>query len=845
MKKRFCIQFLGALFVLMVKMVTAYSANTSVIIPTIEGVQLGYLLLDSEKCWLSGVVDKSYSGAVTIPSCIEYEGNEYSVTSIFNGAFKNSHITSIYIPEGVTSIGKWAFQNCSSLTDVHIPASMRKIEEDAFSGCKISIYLANLAAWNSVSFYSSDEDEFFVSHLYMNGEEIKDLVIPDGVTEIGMGAYRCFMGLTSVKIPNSVKTIDSYAFEGCGNITSVVIEEGVTSIRNSAFSGCKSLTSIIMPNSIISIYGGAFYGCSSLSSIVIPHSVTDLEENAFRECSNLKQIIYLSWLSSKCGSNAKVYNLDNILEVVIPNNTYTYSGKHPDIVLGDIVPDVSIGEGFDVSSMEKNVGSYSVNIPLLFDFGSTTFEKSYEYKYSVIPARATAKVKDSSRLYGDENPQFEATYSGFVNGESTSVITNDGVFTTTATATSNVGTYVVKIGGVTADNYTFAYEQGELQVCKAPLQISVKDYNRQYGRNNPTYDMEYKGLKNGEVAPEWTNPPVITSDATSMSDVGNYVITADGGVLRNYEFIGIGSGTLTITPAPLVVAASDASMPYYSTVPELSYRYQGFLVGDDERVVTTKPTIQTDASMASPVGTYPIEVYGASAKNYEISYSPGTLTILKRSLTVSTDDYSRAYGEENPNFELAYSGFVNNESLDVISSLPIASTTALVDSDTGQYPIVITGGEAQNYDFVYNGGTLTIEKAYQTLEWDQDLSIVGLYDQIELTCKASSGLDITYSITGNEIGSIIQVGRKTFLDCSRIGEGAVVAVQEGDNNYWPTTKLYKPIKIVPTAVNDLTDGQSPDVESIYDLNGHRISTLQRGINILRMNDGTTRKVLKK
>ena len=647
MKKRFCIQFLGALFVLMVKMVTAYSANTSVIIPTIEGVQLGYLLLDSEKCWLGGVVDKSYSGAVTIPSCIEYEGNEYSVTSIFNGAFKNSHITSIYIPEGVTSIGKWAFQNCSSLTDVHIPASLREIGDDAFSSCNFSLYITDLIAWTTVSFGETtgattmDGECYYINHLYLNGEEIKDLVIPDGATEIGWSTFQYFIGLTSVTIPNSVKTINSYAFEGCRNITSVVIQEGVTSIGLEAFSDCTSLTSIIIPSSVISIGGCAFFGCSSLTSIdipngvtsisslafsysnitsvTIPNSVTDISNSAFKYCSNLKQIIYLSWLSSKCGSNAKVYNLDNILEVVIPNNTYTYSGKHPDIVLGDIVPDVSIGEGFDVSSMEKNVGSYSVNIPLLFDFGSTTFEKSYEYKYSVIPARATAKVKDSSRLYGDENPQFEATYSGFVNGESTSVITNDGVFTTTATATSNVGTYVVKIGGVTADNYTFAYEQGELQVCKAPLQISVKDYKIQYGRNNPTYDMEYKGLKNGEVAPEWTNPPVITSDATSMSDVGNYVITADGGVLRNYEFIGIGSGTLTITPAPLVVAASDASMPYYSTVPELSYRYQGFLVGDDERVVTTKPTIQTDASMASPAGTYPIEVYGASAKNYEIS----------------------------------------------------------------------------------------------------------------------------------------------------------------------------------------------------------------------------------
>ena len=134
---------------------------------------------------------------------------------------------------------------------------------------------------------------------------------------------------------------------------------------------------------------------------------------------------------------------------------------------------------------------------------------------------------------------------------------------------------------------------------------------------------------------------------------------------------------------------------------------------------------------------YPIELGGAEAKNYAISYENAQLTINKRQLTVSTKDYIRAYGEDNPNFELSYTGFVNNEDENVLISKPKATTTATKYSDVGVYAITIGNGVAENYDLSYVNGKLTIEKAYQTITWDQDFSDVKQYDQIELTATAS------------------------------------------------------------------------------------------------------------
>ena len=244
--------------------------------------------------------------SVTIPN---------SVTSIEYDAFKNCiGLTSVTIPNSVTSIDNGAFEGCSGLTSVTLPNSVTSIRSNAFKNCigLTSVHITDIAAWCKIAFSIGSNPLIYAHHLYLNGKEIKDLVIPNSVTSIGNYAfYGCslssvaipksvtsignyaFYGcsLSSVTIPNSVTSIGSYAFYNCSGLTSVTIPNSVTSIEYGVFEGCSGLTSVTIPNSVTSIGNYAFYGCSGLTSVTIPNSVTSIGSYAFHNCSKLTSLI--------------------------------------------------------------------------------------------------------------------------------------------------------------------------------------------------------------------------------------------------------------------------------------------------------------------------------------------------------------------------------------------------------------------------------------------------------------------------------------------------------------------------------------------------------------------------
>ena len=231
-----------------------------------------------------------YSGSVTIPSSVTYNGTIYSVTSIGVLAFYNcSGLTSVTIPNPVTEIGYSAFSGCRGLTSVTIPTSLKTIGERAFKDC----------------------------------QSLTSVAIPNSVTTIGESAFYNCSALTSVSIGNSVSSIGNSAFYGCGGMTSIVVASGnttydsrgncnaiietasntliagccntvipgtVTAIGDDAFAYCSGLTRVTIPISVTTIGHDAFRYCKGLSSVTIPNSVTSIGDMAFLECSGLKSV---------------------------------------------------------------------------------------------------------------------------------------------------------------------------------------------------------------------------------------------------------------------------------------------------------------------------------------------------------------------------------------------------------------------------------------------------------------------------------------------------------------------------------------------------------------------------
>ena len=254
-------------------------------------------------------------GSVEIPN---------SVTSISRGAFSYTPIESVEIPNSVTSIGDNAFNGCQDLERIEIPNSVTSIGKDAFVYCsKLSrVDISDISSWLGISFGNYAANPLvYGKYLYLNGEELKRLIIPDEISKINDYAFYNCRSLTSIEIPNSVTSIGNSAFSGCSCLTNIEIPNSVTSIGKFTFYNCSSLERIEIPNSVTSIENGTFCGCCILESIEIPNSVTSIGEEAFIDCIFLQKITSYAIEPPQCSeSTFDSYIKDNcILEV--PDNS--------------------------------------------------------------------------------------------------------------------------------------------------------------------------------------------------------------------------------------------------------------------------------------------------------------------------------------------------------------------------------------------------------------------------------------------------------------------------------------------------------------------------------------------
>ena len=215
-----------------------------------------------------------------------------SLKSIKPSAFSGcTNLVTIVIPYSVTSIEENAFYNCSSLIRADIPNSVTYIGHFAFYGTgltNVTIPVTDLAAFCNNNL--CNEIGKPIQLIDNEGNEIKEYVIPDGVTNIGNNAFYACKGLTSVTLPESVTTIGNNAFCACDGLTNVSISNSVTNMGEAVFKWCHGLTNVTIGNSLARIQEEAFYDCTGLANVIIGKGVTKIDDFAFFYCENMTEV---------------------------------------------------------------------------------------------------------------------------------------------------------------------------------------------------------------------------------------------------------------------------------------------------------------------------------------------------------------------------------------------------------------------------------------------------------------------------------------------------------------------------------------------------------------------------
>ncbi|PYS44775.1 MAG: hypothetical protein DMG13_33320, partial [Acidobacteria bacterium] len=371
----------------------------------------------------------------------------------------------------------------------------------------------------------------------------------------------------------------------------------------------------------------------------------------------------------------------------------------------------------------EDVGSYAIQQ------GTLALNSNYNLTFigsnlTITPRTLTVTADNKVKTYGDPNPALTASYSGFVNGDTDTVLSGAPALSTAATATSGVGSYPITVGAGTlsAANYSFAFVNGALTINKAMLTVTADDKSKVYGSANPTFTASYTGFVNGQTLATSgvTGTPALTTTVTASSPAGTYAITAAAGglVSPNYSFAVV-NGTLTVNKAVLTVTAANTSRIYGAANPTFTASYSGFVNGQSLATsgVTGTPALTTTANASSPVGTYPITAAlgTLSSANYSFTFVNGTLTINKATLTITANNVSKTYGNTYTfstacaSVDCSVTGLGGG---DTIASVTLTSTGAPAGALVGSYPIITgTGftfgsGSLSNYNVVYVNGVL-------------------------------------------------------------------------------------------------------------------------------------------
>lgn len=772
-----------------------------------------------------------------------------SITRIRNSAFYGcSGLTTQVIPNSVTIIEDYAYYGCSGLLALSIGNSVGRIKNSAFYGCT---GLTSLTIPNSV--YRIDESAFrgctgltsltiglvikIGDYAFSGCSGLTTLTIPNTVESIGNYAFYGCDGLKSVKIGNAVTSIGDFSFASCYRMTSVEIPISVESIGGHAFYGCSGLTRIEIPNSVTSIGDGAFASCTGLISQEIPNSVSYIGRGVFDDCDNLTDIIvsdgnmnYSSIdgvLCNKGKTTLNVYPRGRVGSYSIPHSITTI-GDH---AFHDCEHLTSVDIPNSVTTIGRSAFSYchdltNIKIPnSVISIGDFAFRSCLNMVIAEIPNSVSTIGEEA--FEGCDNLKYLALGATGSNRPTDIMDIKKGAFRNTLKLEC---VFVGRMQYSLPQEDAFATDKiyNNIVVHKSFFVDNPNDdrYNCfsrydciRYGAFND-YTTQYNGLK-PEFIPEFTSnlPQDISYSIGSIGEISNINAgrwetdcEVSFSLLNPYslQFSVQLPCSYVIERAPLHLNVKDCSRVYGEENPEFEIEVEGYVNGESEEIFSTKPKIINGIAdwapelptQKSPVGEYELVAMAdfKSPQNYEISgRSHGILTITPAPLEISASTLTREYGQPNPEIELVYTGFKNDETEDVLSVKPSIALDATTDSPVGEYPITVSGAKATNYDISYNPGKLIITRANQSLSWEQTFDKVRIGDEVELDAVSSSGLPIEYVSSNTDI-IVIKGNHAKFISD---GYAEIMAIQNGNENYIAASSITKRIDVLPVEIDEI------------------------------------------
>ena len=314
-----------------------------------------------EKSTISSENKAGYTGDITIPSTVNYQGIDFKVVAVGDSAFMQAtELTSVVLPETITEFGTRAFYNCSKLASVNIPSGVTKFNGYTFYNCKLLasdiVIPEGTTTMGGNEFYSCEKmpsitlpstlttvGTYFLSYckalnsitvpasltslpnyFAANCTSLTSLVLPETLTTLGNNVFANCSALTSVVLPESVKTLGTYTFQNCASLTSATLPSAITEIPNYTFSGCTKLASFTIPAGVTKIGNSAFTKCP-LAQITIPAGVTSVGNNAFESCTKLTSIEFPDAVTTL--GTAVLKSCTALTSVKLPSSLATLPGE--------------------------------------------------------------------------------------------------------------------------------------------------------------------------------------------------------------------------------------------------------------------------------------------------------------------------------------------------------------------------------------------------------------------------------------------------------------------------------------------------------------------------------------